>query len=214
MGKISTLDEIPDAVAEAAPPCFSQNGLTARESTVLALGAQGLSDKEIADRLMIALPTLRTFWTRIRTKLGASNRTHAIVLAARDAKAPDKSAEDPRTRIAESFYRDRLASWVWQGRRSQALLDEVALRLFCLPTGESAMPVERLLAHVWAPDRVRFERYLSQAGDLRPMTPIELRVGVPGEYRNLIRTVNLACQTGADSAVVLLASTSLHVFAP
>ena len=73
------------------------------------------------------------------------------------------------------------------------------------------MPLDRLLTHVWAPDRVRFERFLVQSHDLRAMTPIELRVGVPGDYRTLIRTVNLASDAAAEPSL-LLASTTIHVF--
>ena len=101
---------------------------------------------------------------------------------------------------------------MWNARRRQALLDDVARRLFCLTGAEEGISLDRLSAHVWSPDRARFERYLCQAGDLRPMTPIELRVGTPGDYRNLIRTVNLASQSSADAPVLLLASTLMHVF--
>jgi hypothetical protein len=160
------------------------------------------------------MPTLRTLWNRVRVKVGAVNRTHAIVLAAQGQTVPNDESVSTLDRIAGELTKDRVASWVWQGRRREVLMDDMARRLFCLPMGRDGIPTERVLAHVWAPDRGRFERFISQAGDLRPMTPIELRVGNPGEYYNLVRTVNMACQLGLDGTVVLFASTVLHVFTP
>lgn len=185
--------------------------LSTREREVVALAAQGATDKEIADRLSTSIPTLRADWTRIRDKVGAVNRTHAIVLAAKEGEAPAVSG-DERTRIVDSLAKDRVSNWVWHGRRRQALLDDLSRRFFGLSRSDEGIPLDRLLAHVWAPDRARFERYLCQASDLRPMTPIEMRVGVPGDYSNLIRTINLASQSGSDSPVLLLASTVMHVF--
>ena len=158
------------------------------------------------------MPTLRTLWNRVRVKVGAVNRTHAIVLAAQGQTVPAEENVSTLQRVAGELTRDRVASWVWQGRRREVLMDDMARRLFCLPMGRDGIPTERVLSHVWAPDRGRFERFISQSSDLRPMTPIELRVGNPGEYYNLIRTVNMACQMGMDGTVVLFASTVLHVF--
>ena len=182
--------------------------LSPREQEIVVRAAQGATDKEIADSLDLSVATLRTYWGRVREKLGAVNRTHAIALAALDR--PTQSG-DVRTRLIDALCVDRVAQWVWQGRLRHALLDATAERLFDFPTGERPVDTERLLSHVWAPDRSRFERFLSQSFDLRPMTPIELRVGQPGDYRHLIRTVNLACQSSPDTTV-LLASTTIHVF--
>lgn len=199
-------NEAPSDLIEA-PKCAS--GLSTRECTVLSLAGQGATDKEIADRLDMNVASLRTQWTRIREKLGAVNRTHAIALASVERPAAD--IVDNRARLVESLRGDRVASWVWQSRSRQALFDRVAARLFAVPTFDAPIPYDRLLAHVWAPDRARFERFLIQSGDLRPMTPIELRVGTPGDYRTLIRTVNLAIDSAYDPSM-LLASTTIHVF--
>ena len=183
--------------------------LTPRETEIVALASKGATDKEIADRLDLNVAALRTSWNRIRDKLGAVNRTHAIALSTVDR--PMSPSGDVRTRLIDTLFKDKVASWVWQPRARQALLDGVASRLFCLPEGEAPVVLYRLLAHVWAPDRARFERFLIQGYDLRAMTPIELRVGVPGDYRTLIRTVNLASDTAHDPSL-LLASTTIHVF--
>lgn len=55
--------------------------LSEREHKILSLASKGLIDKEIAVQLDISLTTVRTYWDRLRAKLSASNRTHALALA-------------------------------------------------------------------------------------------------------------------------------------
>jgi two-component system nitrate/nitrite response regulator NarL len=61
----------------------SQESLTARESEVLQLVAQGLPNKLIALRLGISEHTVKFHVTSILGKLGASSRTEAVRLGAR-----------------------------------------------------------------------------------------------------------------------------------
>jgi DNA-binding CsgD family transcriptional regulator len=55
--------------------------LTKRERDVLILSVRGLTNIEIADRLYISISAVRTFLNRACTKLGASKRSDAVVLA-------------------------------------------------------------------------------------------------------------------------------------
>ncbi|MEU9619696.1 response regulator transcription factor [Streptomyces sp. NPDC048155] len=63
--------------AEALPNA----ALTGREEEVLRSMATGLSNPEIAESLTVSLETVKTHVGNVLTKLGAQNRTHAVVIA-------------------------------------------------------------------------------------------------------------------------------------
>jgi NarL family two-component system response regulator LiaR len=64
------------------PP--APEALTDRELAVLRLIAQGLSNQEIADRLVVSEPTVRTHVSRILGKLHLASRTQAALYAVRE----------------------------------------------------------------------------------------------------------------------------------
>lgn len=55
--------------------------LSKRELDIVQLAANGLSDKEIAHGLGINMCTVRTYWERLRKRLGTTNRTQSVAVA-------------------------------------------------------------------------------------------------------------------------------------
>lgn len=73
------LGEGPSApAAEPAAPSAATSGLTKRELEVASLIAQGLTNKEIAARLVISQRTAEGHVEHILTKLGFTSRTQAV----------------------------------------------------------------------------------------------------------------------------------------
>lgn len=65
----------------------TQETLTVREVEILQLVAQGLSNQEIAEKLVISERTVRTHVTNILSKLHLANRTQAALYALREGLA-------------------------------------------------------------------------------------------------------------------------------
>jgi DNA-binding NarL/FixJ family response regulator len=63
------------------PPPDRLDGLTEREREVMALVAQGLSNQEIAERLVISPATAKTHVSRTMMKLHTHDRAQLVVLA-------------------------------------------------------------------------------------------------------------------------------------
>ena len=63
------------------PPPEVLGALTVREREVLALIAAGLSNTEIAAKLVMSVPTAKTHVSRILAKLGARDRAQLVVMA-------------------------------------------------------------------------------------------------------------------------------------
>ncbi|MFD8568634.1 response regulator [Streptomyces sp. NPDC059639] len=77
--EFSKLSDTPKLPAAQNPGAYGE--LTDRETEVLVLIAQGLSNAEIAERLVVAESTIKTHVSRVLVKLGLRDRTQAAVFA-------------------------------------------------------------------------------------------------------------------------------------
>ena len=82
-GRLQVSAPIPTKAA-AGGTVLSRETLTGREREVLEWMAQGLANKQIAAKLAISLHTVKFHVASILAKLGASSRTEAVTLGARN----------------------------------------------------------------------------------------------------------------------------------
>ncbi len=83
-GKSTLAPEAAEALIRVVSTPGSPGGdLTRRERQVLTLVAEGLSNADIADRLVISRSTVKTHVSSLIAKLGASSRTEAATIAVR-----------------------------------------------------------------------------------------------------------------------------------
>ena len=68
-----------------------EHGLSARESEVLALICQGLSNQDIAERAFLGINTVKTYIRTAYRKIGASSRTQAVLWGIAHGFEPDRT---------------------------------------------------------------------------------------------------------------------------
>jgi DNA-binding NarL/FixJ family response regulator len=73
-----------------------------REREVLQLAAVGLTDRQIALRLSLALRTITTYMNHIHNKLGVTNRVSAVMWAARAGLIEVNPSEPERAHVSRS----------------------------------------------------------------------------------------------------------------
>ena len=82
--ELSTQTEVPSLAPRASTQLKRVDGLTEREQEIVRLVSEGLSNKDIADRLCISNITVRHHLTSIFDKLGVSNRQKLLIRAHQD----------------------------------------------------------------------------------------------------------------------------------
>ncbi len=82
------VDEVAEALAGAWPG--REHGLTHRESEVLALITQGLTNQEIADRAYISINSVKTYVRTAYRKIDATRRSQAVRWGMEHGFAPDR----------------------------------------------------------------------------------------------------------------------------
>ncbi|WP_460794502.1 response regulator [Nocardioides pacificus] len=79
----SLMARVLDRVRNGAPEASELAGLTEREREILALIAEGMTNRQIGERLFLAEKTVKNYVSSLLTKLGLERRTQAAVLAAK-----------------------------------------------------------------------------------------------------------------------------------
>jgi DNA-binding NarL/FixJ family response regulator len=101
------VEEVRHSLALDAPP---ENPLTGREEEVLTLVAGGLKNRDIAVRLDLSEQTVKNHLTGILHKLGAANRTRAVMYAVRQGWITMPDPTEPET-VRLSAGAGATASW-------------------------------------------------------------------------------------------------------
>ena len=101
--------------------------LSNREREILALAAEGFLDKEIGPRLSITENTLKTYWNRIRGKLGGLARSQLV--SAYVLFEFEKEISSPNA-VAGDRYADwivDLPNWTWKRVSDRKLPADMAI---------------------------------------------------------------------------------------
>jgi two-component system, NarL family, response regulator LiaR len=84
-GRVTLSPEAAQALVQvASQPPAPGSDLTERECAVLALMVEGLSNTQIAARLVVSPSTIKTHVSNILSKLGVARRAEAVALAVRN----------------------------------------------------------------------------------------------------------------------------------
>ena len=127
--------------------------LSSREGQVLRLASTGLLDKEIGAELGLSLNTLRTYWTRIRSKVGEGSRS-ALVAAYVEYATSEEAA-------IEFDWEVEFATWIYRRLSDRPLHETYEIK------GELSFDVILDLIHPEDRPGVRALVDRAMAGELR-----------------------------------------------
>jgi len=105
------------------------NLLSKREAEVIELASRGKLDKEITAELGVSIHTLRTYWTRIRNKVGDHSRSALVVAWIRGGQ----DASSNLTVDGQPFYH----RWKLDLTRDSFFAEESFFNDFEIPKGQS-----------------------------------------------------------------------------
>ena len=134
--------------------------ITIRETLILALAAQGYSNKEIADQLGIKYQSVKNSFHRLTKKLGAKNNMHALNLAIQAGLIRIEMISDE---LDESLpVEERERARVWRERESKEELAELQKM--------RKMSEEELRDYLWERNRRLLE---AEDQSMRPFEQVE-----------------------------------------
>ena len=183
--------------------------LSPRERQLVRLAAAGRTDKEICRELGVALPTVRTHWTRLRGKLEVATRTQAVAAALRQAQVDRLTTG--AARLLEGVDLSGIGFWFWDSATNEVRLDDECRRLYGL-SSEGALTLNDLLAHLPPPERGEMLALLHRVKAGNPPAPLTHRADPSRRYATCLRTTALA-PAETESTTVLLASVRWQAFA-
>jgi DNA-binding CsgD family transcriptional regulator len=130
--------------------------LSERESEIIALACEGLTDKEICRKLAISMTTVRTYWSRVRDKLGAANRAQIIAkVVASGGLNGTQQLPTPHAMLGEV----KVGAWLYWPEAGKIDLDANAACALGLTPGRAVSPAE-LSARIADRDRTSFAALL------------------------------------------------------
>lgn len=88
-------DPGPDAPITPQAWPGKEHGLSPRESEILALICQGLSNREVADRAFLSINSVKTFIRSAYRKIGVQRRTQAVLWATEHGFVPQPRRRQP-----------------------------------------------------------------------------------------------------------------------
>jgi DNA-binding NarL/FixJ family response regulator len=104
----STLDAVAVAPEIRAVDAKKQDLLSKREREVVSAVAEGLTNREIGERLGLSKHTVKNYLLHVFDKLGVSNRVELLFLALSQAQPSEDNGDRPSTRSSQSPLKDVL----------------------------------------------------------------------------------------------------------